>query len=176
MTIRPTWKYLFYFYHQAPLDDFFALVTLSSLAIGLTAMLSALRCFGSTRAIFWRWGVGNCVSWSVWITIQKIRSTMTLEKKTQRTTATMKWRGKRPSGHWSVSGLIFTFTLTFITIWSSLSTLHCSEAAAGVNRISYFVAVNVAQIPIIVITPVVYLSLLYSLIAPRGRNRRRFMW
>ena len=47
----------------------------------------------------------------------------------------------------------------------------CSEAAAGVNRISYFVAVNVAQIPIIVITPVVYLSLLYPLIAPRGRNR-----
>ena len=51
----------------------------------------------------------------------------------------------------------------------------CSEAAAGVNRISYFVAVNVAQIPIIVITPVVYLSLLYPLIAPRGRNRCRFI-
>ncbi|PFX16850.1 putative white-brown complex homolog protein 30 [Stylophora pistillata] len=82
---------------EAPLDEFFTLVTLSSLAIGLTAMLSALRCFGSTRTIFWR------------------------------------------------------------------------EAAAGVNRISYFVAVNVAQIPVILITPVVYLSLLYPLIAPRAK-------
>ncbi|CAH3118120.1 unnamed protein product, partial [Pocillopora meandrina] len=88
---------------EAPLDDFFALVTLSSLAIGLTAMLSALRCFGSSRAIFWR------------------------------------------------------------------------EAAAGVNRISYFVAVNVAQIPIIVITPVVYLSLLYPLIAPRAYFRFHYV-
>lgn len=82
---------------EAPLGEFFTLVTLSSLAIGLTAMLSALRCFGSTRTTFWR------------------------------------------------------------------------EAAAGVNRISYFVAVNVAQIPVILITPVVYLSLLYPLIAPRAK-------
>ena len=42
------------FRHQAPLDEFFTLVTLSSLAIGLTAMLSSLRCFGSNRATFWR--------------------------------------------------------------------------------------------------------------------------
>nr|XP_058973128.1 uncharacterized protein LOC131799421 [Pocillopora verrucosa] len=88
---------------EAPLDEFFTLVTLSSLAIGLTAMLSALRCFGSTRTTFWR------------------------------------------------------------------------EAAAGVNRISYFVAVNVAQIPIIVITPVVYLSLLYPLIAPRAYFRFHYV-
>ena len=70
------------------------------------------------------------------------------------------------------SGLIFTLILTFIPIWS---TLHCSEAAAGVNRISYFVAVNVAQIPIIVITPVVYLSLLYPPIAPRTKKRCRLI-
>lgn len=42
------------------------------------------------------------------------------------------------------------------------------EAASGVNRVSYFVAVNVAQIPIILITPLVYLSLLYPLVSPRG--------
>ena len=42
------------------------------------------------------------------------------------------------------------------------------EAANGVNRVSYFMAVNVAQIPIILITPVVYLSLLYPLVSPRG--------
>ena len=42
------------------------------------------------------------------------------------------------------------------------------EAASGINRVSYFVAVNVAQIPIILITPIVYLSLLYPLVAPRG--------
>ena len=42
------------------------------------------------------------------------------------------------------------------------------EAASGINRVSYFVAVNVAQIPIILITPVVYLSLLYPLVSPRG--------
>lgn len=88
---------------EAPLDEFFTLVTLSSLAIGLTAMLSALRCFGSNRTTFWR------------------------------------------------------------------------EAAAGINRISYFVAVNVAQIPIILITPVVYLSLLYPLIAPRGYFRFHYL-
>lgn len=84
---------------EAPLDEFFTLVTLSSLAIGLTAMLSSLRCFGSNRATFWR------------------------------------------------------------------------EAASGVNRVSYFVAVNVAQIPIILITPLVYLSLLYPLVSPRGYFR-----
>lgn len=42
------------------------------------------------------------------------------------------------------------------------------EAASGINRVSYFVAVNVAQIPIILITPLVYLSLLYPLVSPRG--------
>ena len=42
------------------------------------------------------------------------------------------------------------------------------EAASGINRVSYFVAVNVAQIPIILITPIVYLSLLYPLVSPRG--------
>lgn len=42
------------------------------------------------------------------------------------------------------------------------------EAASGINRVSYFVAVNVAQIPIILITPVIYLSLLYPLVSPRG--------
>ncbi|KAL9979697.1 hypothetical protein ACROYT_G017399 [Oculina patagonica] len=87
---------------EAPLDEFFTLVTLSSLAIGLTAMLSSLRCFGSNRATFWR------------------------------------------------------------------------EAASGINRVSYFVAVNVAQIPIILITPIVYLSLLYPLVAPRGYFRHHY--
>ncbi|KAJ7380832.1 hypothetical protein OS493_007222 [Desmophyllum pertusum] len=83
---------------EAPLEEFFTLVTLSSLAIGLTAMLSALRCFGSNRTTFWR------------------------------------------------------------------------ESASGINRVSYFVAVNVAQIPIILITPMVYLSLLYPLVAPRSSS------
>ncbi|XP_048580438.1 putative white-brown complex homolog protein 30 [Nematostella vectensis] len=81
---------------EAPLDQFFVLQTLSSLAIGLTAMLSALRCFGNTRTTFWR------------------------------------------------------------------------ESSTGINRLSYFLAVNVVQLPILVVTPMMYLSLLYPLVAPRG--------
>ncbi|KAK3702963.1 hypothetical protein QZH41_012414, partial [Actinostola sp. cb2023] len=81
---------------NAPLDQFFVLQTLSSLAIGLTAMLSSLRCFGSNRTTFWR------------------------------------------------------------------------ESSTGINRLSYFLAVNLVQLPIIFITPMTYLSLLYPLIAPRG--------
>ncbi|XP_031574041.1 ABC transporter G family member 28-like [Actinia tenebrosa] len=81
---------------NATLDKFFILQTLSSLAIGLTAMLSSLRCFGNNRATFWR------------------------------------------------------------------------ESSTGINRLSYFLAVNIVQLPIIIITPMVYLSLLYPLISPRG--------
>ena len=42
------------FRSQAPLDEFFTLATLGSLAIGLITMLSSLRCFGSNRTTFWR--------------------------------------------------------------------------------------------------------------------------
>ena len=47
--------------------------------------------------------------------------------------------------------------------------LHCisRESAAGVNRLSYFLAVNFAQLPILAIMPLVYLSLLYTLTSPR---------
>ncbi|XP_031574039.1 ABC transporter G family member 28-like, partial [Actinia tenebrosa] len=80
---------------NATLDKFFVLQTLSSLAIGLTAMLSSLRCFGNNRTTFWR------------------------------------------------------------------------ESSTGINRLSYFLAVNIVQLPIIIITPMVYLSLLYPLVSPR---------
>ncbi len=41
------------------------------------------------------------------------------------------------------------------------------ESAAGVNRVSYFLAVNFAQMPIMVVMPLVYLSLQYTLTSPR---------
>ena len=41
------------------------------------------------------------------------------------------------------------------------------EAASGVNRLAYFLAVIVAHVPIIIVTPLVYLSLFYTFTAPR---------
>ncbi|XP_028413508.1 ABC transporter G family member 28-like [Dendronephthya gigantea] len=64
-----------------------------------------------------------------------------------------------------------------IGLTSMLASLRCfgnhrttfwRESAAGVNRVSYFLAVNFAQLPILVIMPLVYLSLLYTLTSPRS--------
>ncbi|CAB4016980.1 white-brown complex homolog 30, partial [Paramuricea clavata] len=83
-------------YLEVKLEKFTGLTRMSGMAIGLTAMLAALRCFGNHRTTFWR------------------------------------------------------------------------ESAAGVNRVSYFLAVNFAQMPILVMMPLVYLSLLYTLTSPRS--------
>ncbi|CAB3987012.1 ABC transporter, ATPbinding domain containing [Paramuricea clavata] len=83
-------------YLEVSLEKFTALTRMSGMAIGLTAMLASLRCFGNHRTTFWR------------------------------------------------------------------------ESAAGVNRVSYFLAVNFAQMPILVLMPLVYLSLLYTLTSPRS--------
>lgn len=45
--------------------------------------------------------------------------------------------------------------------------LFFRESAAGVNRVSYFFAVNFAQLPIIILMPLIYLSLQYTLTSPR---------
>ncbi|XP_028413905.1 ABC transporter G family member 24-like [Dendronephthya gigantea] len=83
-------------YLEVSLRKFTALTRMSGMAIGLTSMLSSLRCFGNHRTTFWR------------------------------------------------------------------------ESAAGVNRVSYFLAVNFAQLPILALMPLVYLSLLYTLTSPRS--------
>ncbi|XP_048580933.1 putative white-brown complex homolog protein 30 [Nematostella vectensis] len=82
---------------EVSLQRFFQLQTISSMALGMTAILPSLRCFGNNRTTFWR------------------------------------------------------------------------EAASGVNRFSYFLAVDIAQVPIMLISPLVYLSLLYALAIPRGQ-------
>lgn len=48
------------------------------------------------------------------------------------------------------------------------------ESASGVNRFSYFLAVNVCQLPIILITPLAYLSLQYTFTSPRGKWTERY--
>eukprot|EP00794_Sanderia_malayensis_P016837 gene16838-18536_t len=83
-------------YAEVSLEKTLAMNTMSALAIGLTAILASLRCFGNHRTTFWR------------------------------------------------------------------------ESACGVNRLSYFLAVNVCQLPLIMITPLVYLSLQYTFTAPRA--------
>ncbi|XP_065072396.1 uncharacterized protein LOC135696807 [Rhopilema esculentum] len=83
-------------YAEVSLQKTIAMNTMSSLAIGLTAILASLRCFGNHRTTFWR------------------------------------------------------------------------ESASGVNRFSYFLAVNVCQLPLILVTPLVYLSLQYTFTSPRA--------
>ncbi|XP_046860536.1 putative white-brown complex homolog protein 30 [Xenia sp. Carnegie-2017] len=39
------------------------------------------------------------------------------------------------------------------------------ESASGINRVSYYLAVNIAYIPILLVSPAVYLSLYYSIAA-----------
>ena len=46
--------------------------------------------------------------------------------------------------------------------------LFWRESAAGINRVAYFFAVMVGQIPAMLILPVFFLSLYYSLTAPRA--------
>eukprot|EP00794_Sanderia_malayensis_P016777 gene16777-18472_t len=49
------------------------------------------------------------------------------------------------------------------------------ESGAGVNRLSYFLAGNFAQLPQIVLMPIIYLSLQYTFTAPRGFLKEHYM-
>lgn len=71
---------------------------------------------------------------------------------------------------WSAACIQFispgtTFSYCQLTLYGSI--FH-RESAAGVNKLSYFLAVNVCQLPIILISPLIYLSLQYSFTSPRG--------
>ena len=67
---------------------------------------------------------------------------------------------------------------SLLTFWSYLililillsSIISYREAGAGVNRLSYFLAVNIAQLPHIFLMPIMYLSLQYTFTAPRGNS------
>ena len=50
------------------------------------------------------------------------------------------------------------------------------ESAAGINRVSYFLAVNLAYIPVLLITPVIYLSIYYSIAAFLGMCEFVRLW
>lgn len=43
------------------------------------------------------------------------------------------------------------------------------ESASGINRVSYYLAVNIAYIPILLVSPAVYLSLYYCIAAFLGK-------
>eukprot|EP00117_Sycon_ciliatum_P010805 scpid33528/ scgid12552/ ABC transporter G family member 24; Probable white-brown complex homolog protein 25 len=86
-------------YREILLRKLTLLLCMTSMAVALTSMLAALRCFGSCKPVFWR------------------------------------------------------------------------ESAAGINRPAYFLATNISQIPIIVFTPLVFLSLFYALVSPRALFR-----
>ena len=49
-----------------------------------------------------------------------------------------------------------------------ISDFDFRESAAGINRVSYFLAVNIAYIPVLFISPAVYLSIYYSIAAFLG--------
>lgn len=83
-------------YSEVFLRKLALLLCMTSMAVALTSMLAALRCFGNNKPVFWR------------------------------------------------------------------------ESAAGINRPAYFLAINVSQIPIILFTPLVFLSLFYALVSPRA--------
>ena len=48
--------------------------------------------------------------------------------------------------------------------------LHFRESAAGINRLSYFLAVNLAYIPMLLISPFIYLSIYYNIAAFVGMS------
>lgn len=83
-------------YSEIVLAKMALLLCMTSMAVALTGMLAALRCFGNNKPVFWR------------------------------------------------------------------------ESAAGINRPAYFLAINISQLPIIVLSPIVFLSLFYALISPRA--------
>lgn len=42
------------------------------------------------------------------------------------------------------------------------------EASAGINRFAYFIAADIAQIPVMLATPMIYLSIYHTLTSPRS--------
>mmetsp|Transcript_9620 Transcript_9620/g.29125 ORF Transcript_9620/g.29125 Transcript_9620/m.29125 type:complete len:963 (-) Transcript_9620:351-3239(-) len=60
-------------------------------------------------------------------------------------------------------------TLTFsVRVFSQWQTVYWREAARGVNRLSYFVAANLAQVPVFVFAVTIYYTTLYTLLTPRA--------
>ncbi|XP_046846445.1 ABC transporter G family member 28-like isoform X3 [Xenia sp. Carnegie-2017] len=69
-----------------------------------------------------------------------------------------------------MSGMAIGLTtmLASLRCFGNHRTTFWRESASGVNRFSYFLAVNFSQIPILLIMPLVYLSFLYTLTSPRS--------
>jgi len=68
-----------------------------------------------------------------------------------------------------------TSILASLRCFGNHRTTYWRESAAGVNRLAYFLAVNVCQIPIIVFAPLLYISLQYSLTWPRALFKHHYL-
>lgn len=73
--------------------------------------------------------------------------------------------------------LLLTMVSLTVSLTSMLPALRCfgnnrpvfwRESSTGVNRVMYFLAVNLSQLPIILITPLIFLSVFYTLVCPRS--------
>jgi hypothetical protein len=70
----------------------------------------------------------------------------------------------------SMSGLAVGLTsmLAALRAFGNDRPVFWREAASGVNRLSFFLGVNIAYLPILVLMPLIYLSLFYTFTAPRA--------
>jgi hypothetical protein len=60
-----------------------------------------------------------------------------------------------------------TTSISSLRVFGNNRAVYWREAAAGVNRFSFFLAENVAHLPALLLAPVVFLTTFYSLSAPR---------
>lgn len=74
------------------------------------------------------------------------------------------------AGMQTLSSLVIGLTtmLSSLRVFGTDRPVFWREAATGVNRLAYFLAANLAQLPILVLTPLIYLSVLYTLLTPRS--------
>jgi len=70
----------------------------------------------------------------------------------------------------TLSSLVIGMTtmLSHIGVFSTTKAAYWREASTGINRLAYFLAADFAQWPIILVIPVMYLSVFYTLTTPQS--------
>ena len=80
--------------------------------------------------------------------------------------------GAQSASSWAHIKLVILFPAIVFYTQDSIS-LKCfvffRESASGINRVSYFLAVNLAYIPILLASPAVYLSIYFSVASFLGK-------
>jgi len=61
-----------------------------------------------------------------------------------------------------------TFAMSSLRVFGDERAVFWRQSAAGLNRLAFFLAYNLGQLPMMLITPLVYMSVLYTLTSPRG--------